>query len=118
MGITDRQLWIFRVGDRIWTTLDLPTDISAVVLEPSSHTFYVDNHHLKVIFRAKSKHEMNEWVETINNRSILSSENDVIAMADEYMSRAESRASNRDIQMIADGASFEGVLHNRYRGWR
>lgn len=87
----------------------LPTSCMNTNFTPSEEKQYI--HHT---FKAKSAAECQSWVDTIQQRSQLSSENDIILMADMYTSVAEEEASVQDIDILVDCTTFEGTLKNGY----
>jgi hypothetical protein len=98
-------------------TVTLPFVNGLIPTATSMETNFVlpeENQCIHHSFKAKSASECQSWVDTIQQRSQLSSENDIIFMADAYTSIAEEEASVRDTDILVDCTTFEGTLKNGY----
>lgn len=114
--ITDDMFWYYYPSDpnRCLMSIPLsPTPFELSESDLSSCSFTISESTSSNIFKAKNKIELNTWVDTINSRRILCSENDVFFMAEEMCSLGENRKSCRDIDFLSECASFEGTLLNR-----
>jgi hypothetical protein len=114
--LTDDCLWYSSVNDPLHLLVTIPLTREPVSYPDSDSacTFTVPGPpNCQTQFRAKNRLELNTWIDTINSRAVLCSENDVIFMAEEMCSLGESRNSCRDIDFLSECASFEGTLRNR-----
>jgi hypothetical protein len=114
--ITDDLFWYYHANDpnRFLVSIALSTTpIELSDSDLSTCSFTISESTSSHLFKAKSKIELNAWVDTINSRRILCSENDVFFMAEELCSMGENRKSCRDIDFLSECASFEGTLLNR-----
>jgi hypothetical protein len=114
--ITDDAFWFYQINDPNRLLTSIPLSLTPIELSDSdlsSCSFTISESTSSHLFKAKNKIELNSWVDTINSRRILCSENDVFFMAEELCSMGENRKSCRDIDFLSDCASFEGTLCNR-----
>mmetsp|Transcript_22342 Transcript_22342/g.32548 ORF Transcript_22342/g.32548 Transcript_22342/m.32548 type:complete len:1042 (+) Transcript_22342:150-3275(+) len=113
--LTEDSLWMTRMSDttNICSCIPLTPSTTVCFLDESSHSFVVISKGTHA-FRAKSRIEMQLWMDALRSRSVLCGENDVIFMADEYCARGEAEHTKRDVKILTESASFEGTLRNSY----
>jgi hypothetical protein len=66
-----------------------------------------------VVFRAKTRAEMNSWKSALEGRKKLTSENTIVYMADDHIAHYEESLSEDHFWSLSCLSGFHGTLCNR-----